>query len=160
MAKTYQYTVQGHWPFPTDMLRRDDSVPMSVTDSGKISDLSGDFAKDKDAFVDVKISLTGPAMPAVERWNSFCWKVIAIDEYSGKMNRSLHVNPPAEKQCQKPQRRQAGAIDLTPTWSSVMPMLIAALEDGTETGRKMAREELTRMAHLLDQLNAKTVEIP
>jgi len=42
-------------------------------------------------------------------------------------------------------------IDLTPTWAAVLPLLIAGLENGTATGRKIAREELQRMAAMADK---------
>lgn len=42
-------------------------------------------------------------------------------------------------------------IDLTPTWAAVLPILLAAVEDGTAEGRKIAREELARMAGLADK---------
>jgi hypothetical protein len=41
-------------------------------------------------------------------------------------------------------------IDLTPTWRGVIPILIAVLESGTEAGQQSAREELHRMASILD----------
>lgn len=43
------------------------------------------------------------------------------------------------------------AIDLTPTWAAVLPILLAAVEDGTAEGRKIAREELARMAGFADK---------
>lgn len=42
-------------------------------------------------------------------------------------------------------------IDLTPTWAAVLPILLTAVEDGTFEGRKIAREELARMAGLADK---------
>lgn len=41
-------------------------------------------------------------------------------------------------------------IDLTPTWSAILPALIAALCDGTPTGQDMARRELANMAQAAD----------
>lgn len=49
--------------------------------------------------------------------------------------------------------RQAGTIDLTPTWRGILPALLAAMTDGTAEGRRIAREELTRMAALADERN-------
>jgi hypothetical protein len=46
------------------------------------------------------------------------------------------------------------AIDVTPTWAAVLPILIAAIENGNEKGRKAAREELLRMAQAADKFNA------
>lgn len=42
-------------------------------------------------------------------------------------------------------------IDVTPTWTDVLPVLLAAIEDGTFEGQKVAREELFRMAELADR---------
>jgi len=44
-------------------------------------------------------------------------------------------------------------IKLTPTWRGIMPGIIQVLENGTEEGRKIAREELMRIAAQLDELN-------
>lgn len=41
-------------------------------------------------------------------------------------------------------------IDVTPTWSVVLPMLLTVLESGTEQGKRDAREELKRMARAAD----------
>ena len=43
-------------------------------------------------------------------------------------------------------------IDMTPTWTETVQICTAVLENGTEEGRKAAREELHRMASILDQL--------
>ena len=37
-------------------------------------------------------------------------------------------------------------IDVTPTWSQILPVLLALLESGTAEGRRTARDELERMA--------------
>ena len=41
-------------------------------------------------------------------------------------------------------------IDMTPTWSAILPALLAALIDGTAVGQGMARKELARMAEIAD----------
>lgn len=48
--------------------------------------------------------------------------------------------------------RQHGSIllDLKVSWSGVLPLLLAAYADGTEKGRRMALEDLTRMAKIAD----------
>jgi hypothetical protein len=51
-------------------------------------------------------------------------------------------------------KRLVGTIDLTPTWAAVLPILIAALEDGTDEGRKLAKLELASMAKAADLYNA------
>lgn len=45
-------------------------------------------------------------------------------------------------------------IDITPTWVAVLPILLAALENGTDEGKRIAREELQRMADAADLYNA------
>lgn len=47
---------------------------------------------------------------------------------------------------------EENTIDLKPTWASVMPILIAALQDGTTEGQVIARDELCRMAQVLDNI--------
>lgn len=47
-----------------------------------------------------------------------------------------------------------GTIDLTPTWAGILPLLLAGVTDGTDTGRRIAKEELARMAALADERNA------
>jgi len=42
-------------------------------------------------------------------------------------------------------------IDLTPTWSGILPALLALLENGTETGKLTARQELANMARAADR---------
>lgn len=42
-------------------------------------------------------------------------------------------------------------ISIVPTWSAAVEVYLAALEDGTETGKDAARQEFRRMARLLDQ---------
>jgi hypothetical protein len=46
-------------------------------------------------------------------------------------------------------------IDITPTWSGVLPLLLAALEDGGFEARNAAMAELCRMAALADEYNAQ-----
>jgi hypothetical protein len=41
-------------------------------------------------------------------------------------------------------------IELTVTWQGLLPIILAVLQNGDFEGRKMAREELTRMAQLAD----------
>ncbi len=48
-------------------------------------------------------------------------------------------------------------IDCTPTWTAIMPALLAVLEDGTTEGKKMAREELMDLARKVDAINKKGV---
>lgn len=41
-------------------------------------------------------------------------------------------------------------INLTPTWSNVADIIILAIEHGTEEGKKMAKDELKKMAKVAD----------
>lgn len=41
-------------------------------------------------------------------------------------------------------------IDVTPTWQGITPALIAVLQNGDSQGRKIAKEEILRMAMLAD----------
>lgn len=45
------------------------------------------------------------------------------------------------------------AVDITPSWTALMPCLIAALQNGTREGQDMARAELMRLAAEVDKLN-------
>lgn len=54
------------------------------------------------------------------------------------------------------ERKPAGTIDITPTWRAVLPVYLAAHENGNFTGRKIALEELNRMAKLADEFVAQS----
>jgi hypothetical protein len=82
MAKEIEYTVRGHWPFPTDMLRHDGSRPATEADRLMIDRLSQDFAPDRDVFRDVEIKLVGPNKQNTARWESFGWQVPADKEHA------------------------------------------------------------------------------
>ena len=43
-------------------------------------------------------------------------------------------------------------IDITPTWSDVMPILIAAIRHGGEDGASVAEAELRRLAAEVDEI--------
>jgi hypothetical protein len=82
--------------------------------------------------------------------------VIAIDgqmltiREHGTDYRPERMDKSLVKQVRQPEARKvAGIIDCTPTWAGILPMLLAGLE-GSPTGRRMALEELTRMARLAD----------
>ncbi|MGC0015622.1 hypothetical protein ACPPTR_09000 [Ralstonia pseudosolanacearum] len=44
-------------------------------------------------------------------------------------------------------------INLTPTWASCLHVFLAVLEDGTDEGKRVARQELARMAAAADAWN-------
>lgn len=51
-------------------------------------------------------------------------------------------------------------IDATPTWAGLMPALVLALTHGTREGRRIAAEELQRLAAAVDAANAKSRAAP
>lgn len=51
-------------------------------------------------------------------------------------------------------------IDLTPTWESLVPGIIAVLQDGTAEGQKKMQIELRRMAQAADKWNEYCDENP
>lgn len=57
-------------------------------------------------------------------------------------------------------RLKMKTFDMTPTWVGLMPALFAVLENGTELGKKMAREELMDLARKVDAINARTGDRP
>ena len=42
-------------------------------------------------------------------------------------------------------------ITLAPTWSDVVPIIVAGLQDGNAEGQRIARQALDRMAAIADQ---------
>ncbi len=44
-----------------------------------------------------------------------------------------------------------GIIDFTPSWTSLVPVFVEGLRNGTDAGYTIALEELTRMAKLADE---------
>jgi hypothetical protein len=89
-----QYTVTGRWPFPVDMLRRDDARPASEADQLLIDRLSKDHTEDGFGLIEpVSVNLVmdagtpsrgfpnGRRLPLVTRWESFGgWKVSGLPE--------------------------------------------------------------------------------
>lgn len=49
---------------------------------------------------------------------------------------------------------QTETIDLTPNWQTAVRIYCAVLENGTEEGKQMAREDLQRLARIVDDMNA------
>lgn len=48
-----------------------------------------------------------------------------------------------------------GGIPLIPTWAVAIDILLLVLEDGTDKGKELAREELREMARKMDALNTQ-----
>lgn len=57
-------------------------------------------------------------------------------------------------------KKPIGTIDITPTWRAILPILLAAYKDGTETGQRLAFEELQRMAMAADAYNLNSKPAP
>ena len=45
-------------------------------------------------------------------------------------------------------------VDVTPTWAAILPVLLHVIKNGSVEGRRMATEELQRMAEAADLYNA------
>jgi len=56
------------------------------------------------------------------------------------------------------EKTKIGTVDITPTWVAVVPVLLAAIENGTSEGRRLAIEELKRMASIADAYVAANKE--
>lgn len=48
------------------------------------------------------------------------------------------------------EKTKIGTIDLSPTWTAILPVLLHALADGSPLSKRIANEELVRMAALAD----------
>lgn len=87
------YTVEGRWPFPLDMLRRDHARAATDADQILITRMSGDFS-DPELGTKTKVSINlvmesgeptpgrpkGYLLPLDERWTSFGWTVSGVPE--------------------------------------------------------------------------------
>lgn len=82
MAKEITYTVRGHWPFPLDMLRHDQSRAAADADQALIDKMSAEFTEDDSYFADVEINLTSFSKPNTARWESFGWAVPGDAEHA------------------------------------------------------------------------------
>lgn len=53
-------------------------------------------------------------------------------------------------------KKKIMTIDVTPTWSQIMPVLVRILEEsGSKKAKEGVRNELFRLARLVDDLNAR-----
>ena len=50
-------------------------------------------------------------------------------------------------------RKLVGTIDATPTWQGILPVLLLLLEDGSDTAKATAKEQLATMAKAADRYN-------
>lgn len=55
-------------------------------------------------------------------------------------------------------RSNPQTVDITPTWSAILPLLLAVYKDGNFQGIKEAEGELKRMAQLADLYVAQQKE--
>ena len=46
-------------------------------------------------------------------------------------------------------------VQLVPSWQAAAELIIISIEHGTGEGKKAAKEELRRMAMILDEMNKK-----
>lgn len=51
-------------------------------------------------------------------------------------------------------------VDLTPTWSNIVPMLVLLIEHGNSEGRRTAWDQLYKMARLADERNEMARMLP
>lgn len=58
--------------------------------------------------------------------------------------------PPPDAARQEGEVKQVGTIDLTPSWSALLPAYLAAVRDGSDIASDAAHSELARMARLAD----------
>lgn len=52
-------------------------------------------------------------------------------------------------------KRKVGTIDLTPSWRATVGVILVALECGTPEGKRLAKEELYRLADFADGVIAE-----
>lgn len=82
----HTYRVEGSWPFPLDMLRRDCSRPASQVDRDMIARMSGEFCDSTIGITNVQIALVydgdrrGHPVPNDARWRSFGWRTIGVPQ--------------------------------------------------------------------------------
>ncbi len=62
---------------------------------------------------------------------------------------------PGQSRTERKNKMEATTINVTPTWVGIMPALIMALQRGTEEGKRVAADELMRLAREVDAANGK-----
>lgn len=76
-----------------------------------------------------------------------------LGEIVAECDRMAADTPREEAQPETP--REAFTIDATPTWASLAPAFVMALQNGTPEGQQIAREEMARGFAALDAHNAR-----
>lgn len=52
-------------------------------------------------------------------------------------------------------------IDVTPTWTGILPWLLHVIEEGEEEGRQIAKDEILRLGRVADAFIAQGItEVP
>jgi hypothetical protein len=74
-SKTYRFTVEGSWDFPTDMLRYDHCYPVDTDSALEISRCRRCEGSYEGRSKNGKVHLMGSNVPTEERWKSFGWLV-------------------------------------------------------------------------------------
>ncbi|AFU86775.1 hypothetical protein D869_gp139 [Caulobacter phage CcrRogue] len=149
MAQEYQtYTVKGSWPFPTDMLRYDDAKPATVFASETINRLSGDYAPSRESIrdeVEIRLIRIKRGLPAIDRWESFGWKVVNGDEdtqYAIAVRNPPPLEPTPYEKLRAAVKDVIAELDYTPKYvyareddlgKPLPPRLMCALNELTNT---------------------------
>ena len=81
MSRTYIFIVEGYFPFPIDMLRYDECHP---TTSEGVQAIVESFNTDVLPHKTYIVELRGPCYPTEDRWASFLWRVVLVDDYAIK----------------------------------------------------------------------------
>ena len=72
------------------------------------------------------------------------------DDDTGEYRAELRPFGEVTKRFIEGPEHQPDTVDITPTWKTTMQILAMVLENGTDEGKRMARDELDRVAGLLD----------
>lgn len=111
-----EYTVEGKWPFPLDMMRYDCSVGATAEDLETIVRLSSEHPdkSDLDGKFRVKLVMTtGRFRPGWSRWKSFGWKVIDCSDKTWLDSVSYYERAAAEEK-RKTELRESALAKLSP----------------------------------------------
>ena len=71
-----EFTVRGSYPFPLDMLRRDECFPATEQDAAKIADTYDEPSLVVEVRLAQYVPLGRRDTVTTRRWESRCWKVL------------------------------------------------------------------------------------
>jgi hypothetical protein len=121
------YAVEGYWPFPLDMLRRDDARAATPDDEALIARLTGETSDGGFGTAEkVRISLVmeageasrfrpnGHLLPQWRRWESFGWTVIDDAEVGEERLDDVRHQHLVEEAKEQDALRQSALAKLTP----------------------------------------------